>query len=371
MYVSHSRLRRDVERWQAKGWIDDDGARQIKAELDSRVVGFSLPNTLAVLAAVLMALAVLSFVAANWQDMPKLVRLLTLGSALAASYAGANALFERGLDGFAHAAVLLGVAIFGASIMLIAQMYHMEGNPPDAVWLWSMGGLAAGILLRSNPALGLAIVLITYWSYMGLEYSQRGVHWGFLQMWAIAAFGVAQTRWRRGLQLLALSITAWFLISAFQLWDANAKYVIMIVGLALAGISIYAGEAIDRWRHISPTLLSYGMVLAYMGLFIIQFVPTTFGSGAADTTNLWFWAIFTLGLIIAALIWAWRTENRSAMWLAYVFFSIEIFAIYVQKIGTMLGTSAFFFITALMVAALAAAAYRMHNATTKQPGVRS
>ncbi len=34
-------------------------------------------------------------------------------------------------------AVLAGIALYGASIMLIAQMYHMDGNPPDAVLLWA------------------------------------------------------------------------------------------------------------------------------------------------------------------------------------------------------------------------------------------
>ncbi len=62
-------------------------------------------------------------------------------------------MFQRGLNAFGHAATLLGVAVFGASIMLISQMYHMDGNPPDAVLVWAIGALVTGVLLKSNPAL--------------------------------------------------------------------------------------------------------------------------------------------------------------------------------------------------------------------------
>ena len=35
--------------------------------------------------------------------------------------------------------LLIGGAVFGASIMLIAQTYHISGNPADAVLLWAAG----------------------------------------------------------------------------------------------------------------------------------------------------------------------------------------------------------------------------------------
>lgn len=371
MFTSNSKLRSDIDRWHSKGWIDEAGVGHIRAELEKRQSGLSLPNTLAVLGAALIGLAAMSFVAANWQDMSKLARLLMLALGVGGSYAIAGALFNRDLDGFAHAAVLLGTAIFGASIMLIAQMYHMEGHPPDAVWLWLVGATLAGILLKSNPALGLAAALVTIGTYMTGQYSPRTVHWGFLPMWTLVAAGVAQTRWYRGMHLLALSLSAWFVGSAFQFSDANGKYIVTAIGLALAAGSILFGDVIDRWRRVSPTMLGYGMTLAFIGLFVIQFVPRGLFYGKTDTTHLWLWGTLTLALIVGALMWAWRTENRSALWLAYAAFSIEIFALYVAKIGTMLGTSAFFLITGLLVIALAAVAYRMHTATTHSTGAAS
>src|SRR5690606_19372167 len=127
------------------------GLRGIRADLAQRGSGIDLSTSLAVLGAVLIGFAAMSFVAANWQDMPRIARLGLLIAALWGSYGLAGGLLARGHAGFGHAAVLAGVGVFGASIMLISQMYHIDGNPPDAVLTWAAGALLAGILLSSNP----------------------------------------------------------------------------------------------------------------------------------------------------------------------------------------------------------------------------
>ena len=361
MFITRGRLDHDLVRWQAEGWLSEEGAQRIRADLDSRKSGFGLAGSLAVLGAVLMGFAAMSFVAANWQDMSKLLRLTLLFSGIAGSYGLAYVLFQRKLDAFAHAAVLTGIALFGASIMLIAQMYHMEGNPPDAVLLWALGALAAGLLVQSNPALGATIVLISVWSWMSMMQTPNAIHWEFLPMWALAASGVAMTRWRQGMHLLALTLAGWLVFSAFQFSNARGGYFLALVGIALALVSMSSGEIIDRWRRISGTMLGYGMVLAYIGLFAIQFIPRGIFS-STSSPNLWLWALLTLALILGALWWAWQTENRAALWIAYTAFSIEIFVLYLTKIGSLMGTSAFFFITGLLVIALSVVAYRLHSA---------
>src|SRR5919198_2101439 len=121
-----SRLERDLPRWQAQGWVSKEGAGAILKELEAAGRGVGLSATLAILGAVLIGFAAMSFVAAHWQEMSKLARLALLFAGLWSAYGLAGGLFARRLDGFAHAAVLAGVGLFGANIMLIAQMYHMD-----------------------------------------------------------------------------------------------------------------------------------------------------------------------------------------------------------------------------------------------------
>ena len=148
-----NRLERDLARWQTSGWVSEAGASAIRADLRSQSSIFGAAPIFAMLGAVLFGFAVMSFVAAHWNAMSKLARLSLLLGTLWACYVAAAILFQRRLAAFAQAAVLGGIAVFGASIMLIAQMYHMDGNPPDAILMWALGALLAAVLARSNAAL--------------------------------------------------------------------------------------------------------------------------------------------------------------------------------------------------------------------------
>jgi uncharacterized membrane protein len=372
MLISQARLQSDLTRWQAQGWVSEQGAAAIRRDLASQSsTGFGLYGALAVLGAILLGFAAMSFVAAHWDELSKLAKLTLIGTGLIGCYAAAYDLFRRNLDGFAHAAVLAGVALFGGAIMLIAQMYHMDGNPPDAVWLWALGALAAGLLLRSNPALAASVVLICIWSFMTVQEQHLRVHWGFLPMWALAASGIAMTRWRQGMHLLALVLSGWIVLSCLQFDRAAGRYALLAIGLLLSGTAIVGGDRIDRWRQISGTMLAHGMTLAYIALFMIQFATRSWFGGDTPAPSLWIWGSLTLALLIGAMAAAWRIGHQRALWMAYLFFSIEIFALYIAKIGSLLGTSAFFFIMGLLVIALATIAYRMRAETTNLTGAAS
>ena len=190
-----NKVERDLARWQTAGWVSEAGSAAIRADLASRKSPFGVAPIFATLGAVLFGFAVMSFVAAHWEGMSKLARLALLLVALWGCYGAAYALFQRRLEVFAQAAVLGGIAVFGASIMLIAQMYHMDGNPPDAVLMWAMGGLLAAVLVQSRPALAATFVLLVVWSC----YERGLTEWRTLELPA----GVGCGRGRRGLAGLA------------------------------------------------------------------------------------------------------------------------------------------------------------------------
>ena len=80
-------------------------------------------------------------------------------------------------------------------------------------------------------------------------------------------------------------------------------------------------------------------------------------------------AVLALALSLAAVVWGLRSGNRGPLWLGYVGFSIEILAIYSKTLGSLLNTSLFFLVAGLIVAALAALAYRLHaEGETREAG---
>lgn len=367
MLTTRGRRLRDLDRWQASGWLTPDGHAALKSEIEASRSGIGLAHVLATLAAVLIGFSAMSFVAANWQEMSKLARLIVIFGALWSFHGLAGWLKTTASPKLAEAASLAAVAMYGAGIMLIAQMYHMDGHPPDAVLLWGAGAVVSGFLLRSNQVFASALLLFCFWSLMEMD-TQRGIHWPFLLAWASVAAGYAWTRWKPGLQLLSLTLSGWIVTQPYQFGfgqGATGHSIVVLIGVCLMGASIAAGPAIDRWRQISGAMLIYGFLIAYAGLFALQFVTDRHG----DLTLLL--GMLTIAGIVGALMWAWRTDNRGALWVAYCVFSLEIFSLYIKKIGSLIGTSLFFLVTGLLVAGLAWAAFKLHSGSQSRAGVAS
>jgi uncharacterized membrane protein len=358
-----TRVERDVARWQSAGWVSDSGAAAIRADLAARRPAFSAAAGLAILGAVLFGFAAVSFVAANWNGMTKLARLLLLLAALWACYGGAAWLFARRLNAFAHAAVLAGIAVYGASIWLIAQIYHMGGNPPDAVLLWALGAGLAAVLVRSPAALAAAFVLLAVWTCWE-RVENQAPHWVFLVPWAAAVAVTAWLRWRPGRHLAALSLVVWLAPLGFLVLDHHAHWLVVTAGVAAGLAAIAAGPVIDRWTGAAQAIFAYAIALAFAGLFIMQFIEDISlidTVGRLPTDQFAALAALTIALLIGAMFWALASDNRGALWVGYTAFAIEIFAVYVRMLGTLLNTSLFFMIAALIVTALAWAAYRLHR----------
>lgn len=355
-----NRISKDVERWHEAGWIDARGRTSILADVASRKAIISLPGVLAILGATLIGFSAMTFVAANWQGMSKLARLLVLMTGLWASYGAAAVLFSRQMAAFGHAAVLAGSAVFGASIMLVAQMYHIEGNPPDAVLMWAGGALLSGVLFGSGPALALSMLGIAVWSHWEMQLT-TGVHWGFLLGWAAVAAAFLWLRWRPGLHLSAFTLAGWIIALGWKLPNPPRHWLVASIGFAIAALSVIGtwqfSKALDgRVGAIAPTTTAYGLGLGFVGLLMGQF---EWMYPATPFATMLGGAVVTLVLVIATIYWAMRTDNRAALLVGYAAFSAEILALYFKTFGSLLDTSLIFGIGGILVIALASIAFRL------------
>lgn len=348
------RVKQDLARWRSAGWVTAEGETAILRDLAKPGRTLGLAPALATLGAVLLGFAAMSFIAANWSELPKLLRLAMVFGALWAAYAVAGMLFERKLEGFAHAAVLLGVSLFGVGIMLIAQMYHIEGHPPGAVLLWALGALLAGVLLRVNSSLVLALILVCIWSIWESSL-MRGVNWAFLLGWGAVAAAFLWTRWTPGFHLSGLALAGFIISLGYRLGSGDEHEIVVLAGLAIIGLSFIAREVSWLPRSLLPVGVGYGLAIAFAGLFAQQFIEDP------KLTDLVMLAILTLVLVVGAIMWGSRERYQGVLWLSYVGFSIEILALYFKTLGTLLGSSLFFLLAGLLVIALAVFAHRLHT----------
>ena len=204
--------------------------------------------------------------------MARLFRLALIFGGLFGAYGVAGFLFERRHPAFAHAAILVGVALFGAGIMLVAQMYHIEGDPPGAVLTWALGALLAGVVLKSDPALALAMLLMGLWSGWAMRTPATCTG---PSCWAGArsrrqspgGLGAGAASGRRRPEHLDHQPGLRSLRRAWA-WRRGRHRTARHGGCGLA-----APVVLDERRALgrSPAV-AYGMTIAFAGLFALQFV---------------------------------------------------------------------------------------------------
>ena len=271
------RIARDLPSWVAKGWISSDKADELLASVGGASLQSRLPAIVAMLGAVLLAFAAMTFVAANWQEIPKAGRLGILFGTLWASYGAAAWVNARGWSLLYQAAVVLGCAVFGASIMLIAQMYHIDRHYPDGVMVWGIGTLIAAAMTRSSATAVFGFGLIALWTGYETSEFNATVHWPFLAAWVpFTALAIVQ-RWNPAINAAAIALFIWIALTVMALTDAN-NWPVAAAGaiLTLVSAAMLNGAIWSEVQHIAAgNQPSYGWstqgLLVFMGLvFLLQ-----------------------------------------------------------------------------------------------------
>ena len=162
-----ARLRREVEAWQQDGTITAEQGQAILARYPAYSPGYeasrrrqALVVGLSILGAILIGLGVITFFAANWDEISRGVKLGSLVVGMALSYGAGYFVWQRmGYHAVGVALVLLGCIIFGSGVHLIGQIYHIPVNHPNLSTFWFLGVLPLAYVTRSRPVMFLAIVL--------------------------------------------------------------------------------------------------------------------------------------------------------------------------------------------------------------------
>jgi uncharacterized membrane protein len=171
-------LRQEVERWRSQGLISAEQSQQLAERYEfARLDGVARDRFVVVvlgIGSVLLGLGVITFVAANWQAIPRELKLLLL----LMLFVGVNATGfylwnqpplpdrqESGRQRLGKGLLLLGALILGANLALMGQMFHINGSSADLCIVWGLAvlGMAYGLRLTSLAALAILLTGIGYW----------------------------------------------------------------------------------------------------------------------------------------------------------------------------------------------------------------
>jgi uncharacterized membrane protein len=351
-------VNKDIERWAAAGLIDRETAGRLQAELDSRPGKFTLGAVLGVLGAVLLGAALLSFVAANWEAIPRLARVGLILSIIIAGYLGGAWRAGNGDAVFSEVLYLLAAIAFGGGIALIGQMYHLSGDAASAALVWCLATLFASLVLASGNLAGMAGLIGLF--YLFAIFSESSWHsvnyvWTVPLLSAAIALIARLTHTRIGLHAAVWLFLAMFVFIRFEDDVEALDWFFAIGGAATFIACAWFEDRIERITHFAKGLQFYALASSFAGFFGWQAEQWDNGVAAAILLG-----VAVIALTIAALALKGR-DHRPVRSLSYLVFAIEVLWLAYLTVGTIMGSAAFFFLIGLFVIALAFLVVRMEQ----------
>lgn len=346
-----SRLKTDSARWVEKGLIDEATASAILSDVGSQKRGYSFSTIIIMLGVVCLCFAAMTFVAANWDAMPKYLRVLLLLFAMWAAYGAAVLAKQRGNPVISNFLIMCGCAIFGATIMLVGQIYHLQGKAQDAVLLWAGGTLLATLILRSSAALWLAIGLFTLWFMLDNDFhfgSRAEVNFLYPVFWVMCCATAYWLKAQRSSHSLMWGISLWLGVTMLiytQRHDTIAYFLALYASLyVLIGLAIIS---LEKWQILDKFEAPF---IAYLVMCAIGFTALWVGASSFDKE--FFDQLQTLGsinyvpmiicLMIALGVFAYAGLKKLSsfydlgfcvFWIAVSLFATSKFGVQIPFIG--------------------------------------
>jgi uncharacterized membrane protein len=288
------RLDADLLRWQAEGTISAAAGDAIRQSLGPLPGAIGIATMVGIAGGLLIAAAFLAFVAANWSAVPRVARLGMLLVGIAGAH-GLGAWFARQDRPYlADTAVAVGAIVFGASIALVGQMYHLAGDFAAALLLWGLGALAAAALTASRGALAVALVAAGIWSATrAVEYNDTP-HLPFIAFWLASAALALLWNSAPARHLVSLTAAVWWGFTGANInnptfvWASGAA-------LVLGGALLAQVRGPRSGRALGETAAAYA-ALAMVPVLALAVVDLS----APPILSPWLIVCAVLGLVFAA-----------------------------------------------------------------------
>ena len=369
----------DIVRLHELGLITDDQRQKIVATLSLKEdSGGKLLLVLSTLGALLVVLGIILLISANWDAIPRGVKIASgIGLMLAAWGGGwflreAKGVYRNAGEGL----YLVGAGLWLANIALIGQIYHLSSRPSNAFLLWLAGIAALPWILRSKGLFILTLAVLGIWLGVAVNETDGwfGPHWDEAQLVVYGLCGLAVLGWGGVLRgsrwddfagpaektgLLALLGAAYPLCwdeFYHRRFDWNIGAIALLLTLSAVAVVLLARGLrrrdlnLDRqWRW------TWGLTLAGLGALLWIWLIVGAGDdssryprGTHFGTN---W-LMTIGLFVAALLQVQvgiALRSRFMVNLAVTIIALVILAAYVTLFGSMSTTGLMFVISGLFL----------------------
>jgi uncharacterized membrane protein len=327
-------LRKEVEQWRTEGLITSELYEQLTQryqlnELD-RIARNRFVIILLGLGAILIGLALITFVAANWQVWSRTVKVFLLLSLFVVVNTTGFYLWRTSSNSsssrLGQGLLLLGGLILGANLALMSQMFHQSGSVYQLYLVWSLGVLAMAYSLRLTSLGILAFILTAVGYWLGaLDLGEFNRQWqsGFgqilLHMPLLASLlfiplaYYCRSSWLFGLSIvLAIASLEFSLLRLFGLlpFSSFGRGLILVSAIFIPPSLLWAYQ--DFWRFNSRSFTPISQKLAIFYLTVLFYSFSFHGWWNSRSTSLanratWYdWSILVdLVVFSGVTLWFW------------------------------------------------------------------
>lgn len=326
-------LAKESTDWVEKGIIEEQQAvaicKEYGADYYSAEQNNFLLNILVGLGFLFIGIALIVLIGHNWEDIPRPVRMFGLIAVTVATQCLGWVQYKQNKSTLFF---FLGCLFYGASIILIAQVYHLGEHMPDGIFWWALGSLPFALFTRSPLLMLFTLVLAIIWFFM--QVGSSFIPWLF-PVFVLSALWVLYKAEQTSLFLLltalfgvGLTVDYSFLMAAAYSLNADSSIVFgvfeyrpfdyfsgeLLVGMALMimfyAVSVYmqhkpSNKAKDFAVLMRLWVLRFSVVLLIMFSFK-GIWREFFHSGWGGTPAL---VIFVLALLMPSLWLAKQTDR--------------------------------------------------------------
>jgi uncharacterized membrane protein len=365
----------DIKKIQAAGLITPEQEKQIIEHFKLKEEGGRFLAIISFVGAALVACGIILLIAANWDDIPRGVKIAAGLTLMLGAHAGGR--YLREVNGqyrkSGEALHFVGAALFLGNIGLIGQIYHLSAHPPSAILLWWVGIAALPWLLRSRAIHILSLSAFALW--FGLEINQEGSPMYFggdeLQLLLYAMLGLAYLGFgyclRRssfsdfapsteklgllGFQCLFYPLT-WGVLYQHS-WNTEhlSAWILPLLAVVTMGLlAVGLGQARGlntQWRW------AWGGALAgALGLLILAAYFPWNQIAHYDSQNHWFRWVCTIGMFVFCLLEIQvgiQQRSEYMVNLGVAFIALVIVATYLNLFGSMARTGVMFLVSGVFL----------------------
>lgn len=388
-------MEQKLKQWQQAGLLDQETAERIRTFEKRQPTQKKLPLLL-MIGLIFFSLAVFSFIAANWQAIPDLAKVLLMLSLMWIFYSIAY-FSEKKEFGSPLLFRVIGLSMFGATLLVAAQTFNFPVANSVLPWAMFLATLAhffywrnliytligflfgLAVLLSLLPDTGwlewiIFIGVAAAWFYFSNHFAPMACSWillfasGFM-LWGLVDYDSALwpiwTLFALVLLLLIVPEQKQQLIQPLYLLTAG---MLLVVYLAVRGQTfIHVIDGSHRPEAIALAVVGVGvLILSFFKFRPIMWIAVTGTIGLLlyDETAIGLAVVAELSALAYLVIAQRRNE---ALGLGFVYFIVVQFVIYIIYAWERLDMSLFFLIGALLLFLLSAIAWWINR---RKEGVR-